>query len=590
MDGAMRHRVMRAIARRYARVTSRTAIHRLRLVTGLTLFAYVFTHLVNHALGNVSLGAMQDGLIVQKWIWQGAIGTTALYGALITHFLLGLRALYDRRDYGWRASEAVQLVLGFLIPFLLMNHIFVTRIALVQFDVTKGYPQELYTFWVKSPRLGVQQVAVLIVAWAHACFGIYFWLRIKPFFSRLAPALTCGAVLLPVLALLGFYQGGRRVLSLAHDPAFRAANLAASKVGTAAQDAILRGERNAMIILVAGLIVATLLLRLWRGLAEMRGGSIRITYPEGRSVRVPIGFSVLQASLAARVPHASLCGGRARCSTCRIRVIAGSGRIPSPSAGEQAVLDRVGAGPLVRLACQLRPEGDIKVVPLLPPHYSFEALRRHAWSQSGEERFVVVLVADLRDSMRLAETRLPFDTVFIIDRFVNAVSVAVTAAGGRPNQFTGDGLMAVFGLDCAPAEACRCAILAVGLIGRKVAELNQVLAAEMGQPVRFGVGVHGSSAVVGEVGLAETRVFTTLGDAANGASRIEKLCKDYGCEAVISDGVCRESGLPLDRLPCHEVSLRGREAGLAVRIIDRTERLASLLAIGSTSRSHHPAS
>jgi adenylate cyclase len=586
----MRHRLMRTAARLIARATSRTAVYRLRLITGLTLFAYVFTHLLNHALGNISLGAMQDGLIVQKWIWQGAIGTTALYGALITHFLLGLRALYDRRDYGWRASEAAQLILGFLIPFLLMNHIFVTRIALVQFDVSKGYPQELHTFWVKSPRLGVQQVAVLIVAWAHACFGIYFWLRIQPVFARLAPALTCAAVLLPVLALLGFYQGGRRVLALAHDPAFRAANLAASQVGTTAQDAILRAERNSMIVLVAVLIIVTLLLRLWRGLAEVRGGSIRITYPEGRSVRVPIGFSVLQASLAARVPHASLCGGRARCSTCRIRVIAGSGRIPAPSAGEQAVLDRVGAGPLVRLACQLRPEGDIRVVPLLPPHYSFEALRRRTWPQSGEERFVVVLVADLRDSMLLAETRLPFDTVFIIDRFVNSVSVAVTAAGGRPNQFTGDGVMAVFGLDCAPAEACRRAILAVALIGRKVADLNQILAAEMGLPIRFGLGVHGSSAVVGEVGLAETRVFTTLGDAANGASRIEKLCKEYGCEAVISEAVCRESGFALDRLRSHEVLLRGREAALAIRIVDRTERIASLLAIASTTPTHRPAS
>jgi adenylate cyclase len=572
--------LMQASRRLFRRLTSPTAVHKLRLVTGLTLFVYVATHLINHAMGNVSLGAMEDGLRIQKWIWQGPVGTAALYGALVIHFLLGLQALYKRRDYGWRPGEAAQIVLGLLIPFLLMNHIFVTRVALEQFGVAKGYPQELYSLWVKSPRLGVQQVAVLIIAWVHGCLGIYFWLRIKPFFARIEPVLTCAAVLLPVLALIGFFQAGRRVLALAHDPAFRAANLAASQVGTATQNAVLRAERNEMIVLIAALIIVLLLLRLRRGLREMWGGSIRVTYSEGRTVRVPIGFSVLQASRVGRVPHASLCGGRARCSTCRVRIIAGSGRIPGPSAGEQAVLDRVGAGPLVRLACQLRPLGDISVVPLLPPHYSLDALRRRSWPQSGEERFVVVLVADLRDSTRLAETRLPFDTVFVIDRFVNAVSVAVIDAGGRPNQFTGDGLMAVFGLACPPAEACRRAVLAVALIGRKVAELNHVLAAEMGLPIRFGLGVHGSSAVVGEVGMAETRVFTTLGDAANGASRIEKLCKDYSCEAVISEVVCRESGLALDQLPCHEVSVRGRDAGLVIRIVDNTERIASLLAIG----------
>ncbi len=582
----MGRRVMDAARGGARRGMGRTAIHRLRLSTGLILLAYVTTHLVNHALGNVSLRAMADGLIVQRWIWQGVIGTAALYGALIVHFLLGLRALYERRDYGWRLSEALQLVLGLLVPFLLMNHIFVTRIALTQFDILKGYPQELTSFWVKSPHLGVQQVAVLIVAWAHACLGVYFWLRIKPVFTRIAPWLTAVAVLLPVLALLGFFEAGRQVLDLVHDPAWRAANLAAWQTGTAAQNAILLTERNAAILVVGGMIIATLLLRILRDLREARGGSIRVTYPQGRSVRVPIGFSVLQASLAARVPHASLCGGRARCSTCRIRVIAGSGRIPAPSAGERAVLERVGAGPLVRLACQLRPEGDIRVVPLLPPHYSFEMMRRRSWPQSGEERFVVVLVADMRDSSRLAETRLPFDTVFVIDRFVNAVSTAVTEAGGRPNQFTGDGLLAVFGLNAPPAEACRQAVLAVALIGRSVAALNQVLAAEMGMPIRFGLGVHGSNAVVGEVGLADTRVFTTLGDAANGASRMERLCKDYGCEAVISDAVCEASGLALDALPRHEVALRGRAAALVIRIVDRTEDMASLLALPPSRRLH----
>jgi hypothetical protein len=98
-----------------------------------------------------------------------------------------------------------------------------------------------------------------------------------------------------------------------------------------------------------------------------------------------------------------------------------------------AALDRVGAGPLVRLARQLRPEGDITVVLLLPPHHSFEALRRRTWPRSGEERFVVGLVADLRESKRLAETRLPFDTVFVI------VSVFVRRGISHPGRHVADG-------------------------------------------------------------------------------------------------------------------------------------------------------
>jgi adenylate cyclase len=98
-------------------------LRKLRLITGLTLFAYVSLHLLNHSLGNLSLPAMEAGMLVQKWIWQGVLGTCALYLALSIHYSLGLWALYERRHFGWTVPEVVQLVLGLSIPFLLMNHL-----------------------------------------------------------------------------------------------------------------------------------------------------------------------------------------------------------------------------------------------------------------------------------------------------------------------------------------------------------------------------------------------------------------------------------------------------------------------------------
>jgi adenylate cyclase len=545
----------------------------LRLVTGLTLFTYVGTHLLNHSLGNISIPVMEDGLLVQKWIWQGILGTTALYIALATHFSLGLWAFYERRHFGWTRTEVTQLSLGLCIPFLLMNHLFATRIALTQFGLQKGYAQELYSFWVASPDLGVLQVSVLIVAWIHGCIGVYLWLRLKRFFEAAKPLLLCAAIMLPVLALLGFYQGGRTMLTLAHDPAWRAANLNPWQVGQPAGNARLLLERNLSLLVALMLVLLVLLARAARGLREHFGGLIRVTYPDARISRIPNGFSVLEASRAARIPHASVCGGRARCSTCRIRVIVGSGRIPAPSAIERAVLDRVGAGPLVRLACQLRPEGDISVVPLLPPYWSAAALRTSRVQRPGEERFIVVLVVDMRNSTRLADTRLPFDAVFIIDRFINAVGAGITEAGGVANHFTGDGLMAMFGLTCDPRQACRQSVDALGLIGRNIAALNRVLAAEIAEPIAFGVGVHGSTAVVGEIGYMQSRVFTTLGDAANVAARLEAACKDFRCEAVVSQTVLGQSGYRSGLFTEHNLTVRGREAPLVVHTIDKIEKL-----------------
>lgn len=552
-------------------------LRRLRLTTGLTLFYYVTTHLLNHSLGNISIPAMEAGMVVQKFIWQGIAGTAVLYSALTIHYCLGLWAFYERRHFGWTAIEVAQLILGLTIPFLLMNHLFVTRISLAVYGTEKGYAQELYSFWVASPYLGMIQVAVLIVAWIHGSIGIYQWLKLKPMFSRWMPYLLCGGVMLPVLALLGFFQGGRAVLKLARDPAWRNANLNPWQVGTPQISHTLLEWRNASLAGAAGLLGLVLLARLVRAWRERRGSAFRVTYPDGRSVRVPLGFSVLEASRSARIPHASICGGRGRCSTCRIRILTGAQHVAPPAPGERTVLQRIAAEPGVRLACQLRPRGDVGVAPLLPTNWPISALRRSEWPMPGEERFIVVVMVDMRDSTRLAETRLPFDAVFIVDRFVTAAGLAVDACGGRVSHFLGDGLMATFGLECGPKEACRQALAALTAIGHDIAELNAVLRAEIGEEIRFGVGVHCGSAIVGGIGYGPIRTFTTLGDAANVAARLEALCKEYACEAVISHDVCRIADVAVDKLPVEMAVIRGRSAMIQVHPIRRLDRLQSLI-------------
>jgi len=91
---------------------------------------------------------------------------------------------------------------------------------------------------------------------------------------------------------------------------------------------------------------------------------VSISFP-GRTVRVPRDWTVLEASRSFHLPHASMCGGRARCSTCRVRITAGEENCPPAETDEQETLERIGAPPDVRLACQLRPQGDISVVPLV---------------------------------------------------------------------------------------------------------------------------------------------------------------------------------------------------------------------------------
>ncbi len=113
------------------------------------------------------------------------------------------------------------------------------------------------------------------------------------------------------------------------------------------------------------LVLLVLLARAARNRRDRRRLTVRITYPGGRVVAAPPGFSVLETSRWAGLPHASACGGRGRCSTCRVEILAGAENTPEPSLAESETLLRVKAPSTVRLACQLRPAGDITVAPLV---------------------------------------------------------------------------------------------------------------------------------------------------------------------------------------------------------------------------------
>ncbi len=551
------------------------SLRQIRLATGLVLYVYVTLHFANHALGNISVGAMESGLVLQKLIWQSAPGATILYISLLTHMSLGFWALYERRRFRWTRLEATQLLLGLSIPFLLANHVIGARVALSQFGIEKGYAQVLANFWVFAPLLGALQAILLLIVWIHGCLGVHFWLRLKPFYPRVKGLLLSIAVLLPALALLGYYQGGERVLAAVQDPAWLARNFSPEHDGTPAQNAVLLDERARTLAFLAAALAATLSARAFRQWRERRVGSIRLTYPD-RTIRVARGFSVLEASLINSIPHAHVCGGRGRCSTCRIRVLGDVTGLPAPSAAEQAVLERVHAAPGVRLACQLRPTRDIALVPMLSPYATtIDAYRTGAVS-SGIERYLVIMFVDMRGSSRLAERRLPFDTVFIINQFLNAVSSAVLGAGGEPNQVLGDGLLALFGMSSPPDVACRQAIAASAAIADRVESLNSALAHALLEPIRFGVGIHAGMTIAGAIGYERHAQFTVIGDPVNVAARLEALTKTLGCEVLMSEEVYERAGFGPDDLPAHDVEARGREESVKVRSVTRAADLARL--------------
>ena len=557
-------------------------VRQIRLACGMVLFTYLVSHFLNHALGNISMDALAAGLHYHVAFWQFPPVAVVFYGAALVHAGLGIWALYERREFRWKAVEPLQLVLGLTVPALIVGHITGVRLGQALYGYEKLYPQVLYAYLIVSSYKMWLMSGVLTIAWIHGCIGLYFWLRIKLFYKRVAPFLLAAAVLIPTQAMLGLYQAGRSVVEVSDSAQWKADNLSARQVGTQAEAETLDNVADYFLIFYLGLLGVALLARGARVLNERRGGMISLSYGNGRIIRVPKGFSVLEASLRHNVPHASVSGGRARCSTCRIRVIGDCTLLPEPSQREAFVLSRVGAeDPSIRLACQLRPTADLSFFQLFMPQAASANGQGSNPTRVGRERYLVSMFADMRGSTRLAEHRLPFDTVFIVNRFLGAVSQAVIGCGGKPNQFVGDGLLALFGLGSDPQTACRQALKAAAMIAANVGELNRFLAHDLREPIRFGIGIHGGEVIIGDIGYRDHMVFTALGDAVNVAARLQDMTKSLACEVILSEEVRTTAGLAPDRLPRQEVVIRGRTGAMIVHPVTDAMSLTGLVDISA---------
>ena len=294
---------------------------------------------------------------------------------------------------------------------------------------------------------------------------------------------------------------------------------------------------------------------------------ITVSYPGGRSFRVVPGPTLLEFSRMLGVPHAAVCGGRARCSTCRVQVIDGAETLGEPRDAERSVLERISAQENTRLACQVRPSTDISIQPLVAARDAALAAgqARDAFHW-GIERPVAVMFVDMRNFTSFAEARLPFDVVFVLNRYLGLVASAIRDNEGHVDKFIGDGIMAIFGMSDGLKRGSAQALNAIADIGRAVQALNSELASSLSSPLRIGVGVHAGPAILGRIGSAaldptdSRQGITALGDTVNSASRLEAATKELDAVAVVSDDLLAAAGVTVDRDSAHEIMGQGAQS------------------------------
>ena len=507
----------------------------LRMGSGLVLFVYITAHLVNHALGLVSLDAAEQGLSLAVEVWYSLPGTILLYGAAGIHFLLALWAVYERRTFRLPPAELLRIALGFTLPLILINHFANTRLAYDMFGLSSSYTRVIANLWVADSQ--GMQLGLLAPGWIHGCMGLHFAFSRRPWYRRLRFIFFAIALLLPVFSALGFVAMGRE---LSTNAAAAATARDYSGPAHADQRAEIAHWHNTLLIeyfcLVGGAFGAR---ALRNALEHGRKRLISIAYPE-RTVRVPRGWSVLEASRSFHLPHASMCGGRARCSTCRVRVTAGENCCPAARRDEQATLQRIDAPEDVRLACQLRPTGDISVVPLVQTE---RPIYRPTGHHRSAERIVVVMFCDFINRDELARGQLPQDLLYLLTLYGEAIGNAIRGADGTLSSIGPDGVCALFGIEREPATAARRALQAAAAIERVVSDLDSRLAREGNPTLKVTVAIHVGPAVVGEVGSTDPPTLMAVGEAVEVAHALRKAVAAHGGMFAISEPITTAAGV-----------------------------------------------
>ena len=349
-------------------------VKRIRLGTGVVLFVFLTCHLINLSFGLISLEALDSSRLWVLWFWSTGVGLTVLVGSMVVHLMLGLFALYNRNTLRMSMTDTAQLVLGLLIFPLLFGHLLGTVIGPLITSTRQSYVSILTLFWVLDPMLGLKQVVVTIITWIHGCMGLVIWMRLQSWWPRVAGFIYPLVVAVPLLALLGMVEAGKQVIELNNDPEFTK-----SAINTLAPtDSIVD---TLYFLLDVGLgtyfaILAAVLLARYYRVRRGRSG-LSVTYADGTRLDATSGLTLLEISRMNNVPHASLCGGRGRCGTCRVRILDGLDILPPASEIERRTLNRIEADPDTRLACQVvARSGAIRIERLLPPYIEPKDLHR----------------------------------------------------------------------------------------------------------------------------------------------------------------------------------------------------------------------
>ena len=452
----------------------------------------------------------------------------------VIHIYLSLSRVIRLASFrGFKRHEWFQLIAGILTVPALALHVSGTKIAHVFYGIN-----DTYTF-LSSSIADYTDIVIfnllMLLVWMHGYIGVKYWMKVNSKYQSYLNQMGMFFFLLPILSFVGVISMFRESnLNLLIDPKYKEKVFNSSNPENVDLDKLTEDTIMYFVIPYLFLIIILFTGRFIFFKIKRRNNSIQISYPEGIISKIFPGMSILEASIDAGIPHAHVCGGRGRCSTCRIRVDKGLDQLEPPRQKEKRVLRGIGAPENVRLACQAFPKIDLNVSPLLAHDANYKENASEQKYIHGSDREICIMFTDLRAFTKMSEKKLPYDVVFILNQYFKLMGEIIENHGGQLQEFRGDGILAIW--ESADTATARNVMLAAESLQRA---LNDRLLPEQSlqgfEPLALGIGIEQGPVLVGSIGPSHRRSHTVLGDTVAVTLRIQEMTAELARPVLVGE-------------------------------------------------------
>jgi adenylate cyclase len=257
-------------------------------------------------------------------------------------------------------------------------------------------------------------------------------------------------------------------------------------------------------------------------------------------VFVPQDQTILEACISAQVPLFHVCGGHAKCSTCRVLVMSGAEYLGPPSEKERQLQALLHFPAGVRLSCQTRlTGGPVRIQRIIRDESDIDLYvvqeRGTLPLQMGKEVELVLFFLDIRSFTQFVQSHLSFDVIHIVRKLFAVFQKIIRAHEGQMIETTGDGFYAVFGCEKGKIQSVRDAVACANGIIAEMEQLNtHYFSVHFNQQLEVGIGVHVGNVISGDMPLNGKVHRIVMGLPVNVASRLQNATKEVNNNFLVS--------------------------------------------------------